>query len=588
MRLGLGPVFAYEWLTTARRWQVYAARSLFVAALLAGLIVVWWGFVAGQTLATTRALAAVGQAVYAAVVGTQLALVMMAAPAATAGAICLDKARGTLTHLLVTDLSDAEIVLGKLAARLVPVLGLVGCALPVMALSTLLGGIDPVALAGAFLVTLGVAVLGCTLALTFSVWASKTHEVLLATYAVWAVWLLIAPTWWTFSTGPGWLEGIDPFWLALAPSWRSGDVDLGARFAFLAAMLALSAVLAGVAILRLRAVAARQDGRRHRRGRGLRVGRIRKWWPGPTLDGNPVLWREWHRQRPSRWGRIVWRLYAVVSVIFTALSIWEIVRTPPFNSELPLFVVGFEVSIGLLLLSVTAATTLAEERVRGSLDILLATPLSSRSIVWGKWWGTFRSVPALAVLPALIVGAAVVCYHGHWEAPVLLVGLVLAYGAALASLGLALATWIPRLGRAVAATVTIYVAVTVGVFFLFMALWNDETGAGLATASPFMGPVLALVTFIEWPHYGDEMGRFWLSSWTVLYALAAGLLAWAVVATFDRCLGRVSDRQGRPRPARGDRQVGGTPGTGVGDARSRPCRACHPDQTSTRRGEIGE
>ena len=37
-----------------------------------------------------------------------------------------------------------------------PVIGLVACTLPVMALLTLLGGVDPDALFGAFLVTLGV------------------------------------------------------------------------------------------------------------------------------------------------------------------------------------------------------------------------------------------------------------------------------------------------------------------------------------------------------------------------------------------------------------------------------------------------
>jgi hypothetical protein len=276
-----------------------------------------------------------------------------------------------------------------------------------------------VALIGAFLVTVGVAVLGCALALTLSVWAGKTHEVLLATYAVWAVWLLFAPTWWAFSAGPGWLELVDPFWLALAPTWRSGAVVLEQRLVFLAAAMALSAALAGVAILRLRAAAARQSGRKeHRRRRwGDRLRPRRWWWPGPTLDGNPVLWREWHRQRPSWWGRIVWRIYAVLSAVFTAVSIREIVRNPPFNSELPIFVIGFEVAIGLLLLSVTAATTLAEERVRGSLDVLLATPLPTRSIVWGKWWGTFRSVPALAVLPGLIAGSYALFHHGHWEAP---------------------------------------------------------------------------------------------------------------------------------------------------------------------------
>ena len=62
-------------------------------------------------------MAEVGERLFVAVVGTQLTLVLLAAPAATAGAICLDRSRGTLTHLLVTDLSDREIVLGKLAAQ---------------------------------------------------------------------------------------------------------------------------------------------------------------------------------------------------------------------------------------------------------------------------------------------------------------------------------------------------------------------------------------------------------------------------------------------------------------------------------------
>ena len=29
-RLGPGPVFVYEWLTTTRRWQLYALRAGFV------------------------------------------------------------------------------------------------------------------------------------------------------------------------------------------------------------------------------------------------------------------------------------------------------------------------------------------------------------------------------------------------------------------------------------------------------------------------------------------------------------------------------------------------------------------------------
>lgn len=185
--LGLGPVFACEWVISSRRWQAYALRSVFVACLLAALATIWWNKPQLRNATTFQQLAALGQQFYIAAVGTELALVMLAAPAATAGAICLDRARGTLTHLMVTDLSDSEIVLGKLAARLVPVLGLIGCTLPVMALLALLGGVNPDAMLGAVLVIVGVAVFGCCLALLFSLWVGKTHEALLGTYAVWTL-----------------------------------------------------------------------------------------------------------------------------------------------------------------------------------------------------------------------------------------------------------------------------------------------------------------------------------------------------------------------------------------------------------------
>ena len=143
MRLGPGPVFVYEWLTAARRWQLYALRVLFVGAILVGL-----AFVSYQRATRDRSvretaslaeLAAYGEAIYLTIVGIELTLVLLAAPAATAGAVCLDKARGTLDHMLATDLSNAEIVLGKLGVRLIPVLGLIACVLPVVALSLAAG-----------------------------------------------------------------------------------------------------------------------------------------------------------------------------------------------------------------------------------------------------------------------------------------------------------------------------------------------------------------------------------------------------------------------------------------------------------------
>jgi len=208
---GLGPVFAYEWRMASRRWQGYALRSLLVLLLLLGLSGVWLGNHDGTRELSVQQLAEIGRGFYAVTTLIVLGLVGLAAPAATAGAICLDKARGNLTLLFSTDLTDAEIVLGKLAARLVPVLGLIACAAPVQALATLLGGVDPAMPTGAILVCLACAVFGCTLALTLSIWGKKTHEVLLSTYAFGILWLLSAPIWAGLASMlPGWAR---PAWL---------------------------------------------------------------------------------------------------------------------------------------------------------------------------------------------------------------------------------------------------------------------------------------------------------------------------------------------------------------------------------------
>ena len=179
-----------------------------------------------------RDYANLGIAYFIAMIGVELALVILAAPAATAGAICIDRARGTLAHMLMTDLSDTEIVLGKLAARLLPVFGLVACTWPVMAISSLLGGIDPIALTLAFAIILAVAVLGCAMALALSVWARKSHEVILATYTVFILGILLWPIWYFLSmtrwTGPPahWALLPNPFYVAFAPYADPGKLQL--------------------------------------------------------------------------------------------------------------------------------------------------------------------------------------------------------------------------------------------------------------------------------------------------------------------------------------------------------------------------
>jgi hypothetical protein len=118
MRWGLGPVFLYECLANSRRWQTYAIRSVVVVILLTSMAAIANSRTSSDPVNTWRDYAELGKSYFYAIIGVELMLVMLAAPAATAGAICVDRARGTLAHILATDLSDPEIVLGKLGARL--------------------------------------------------------------------------------------------------------------------------------------------------------------------------------------------------------------------------------------------------------------------------------------------------------------------------------------------------------------------------------------------------------------------------------------------------------------------------------------
>jgi ABC-type transport system involved in multi-copper enzyme maturation permease subunit len=546
--IGLGPVFAAEWLSISRRWQGYAARVVFVAAVLGALTVVWLARAVNRPAHSVRAQAEVGRVFSGALAVTQLAMVLLVAPAATAGSICLDRARGTLDHMLVTDLSAAEIVLGKLAARLAPVLGVLLCIMPLVALGSLLGGIDPRTMSGAVLVALGAAASGSAAALALSTWGTKTHEVLFATYAVWVLWLLALPMWAGYrllmASGvapPTLLQKGNPIWLVAAPSFQPGAVDLADQAIYCGASLLAAAVLAAVAVVRLRRGAAIRT--RRDQSRAWIYKRLHRFMPRPSLDANPVLWREWHRRRPSIWARGVWLVYAVMTVCLSVTLIVLAVSGGGVRSPVASMGNGFQAGIGLLLLTVSATTTLAEERVRGSLDVLLATPLSTRSIIWGKWWGTFRSVPLLAVAPGA-VAAALARHSGRWEGAVLVVGLFLAYGAAVTSLGLALATWVRRIDHAVALGVAVLGGVTVGWLITVASLASggaipEIAIPEIAAGSPIIGMMFPTIGMEVLPTREWRLLVVGWCVWIGVYLGAAFVLAWATYKTFDRCLSRM-------------------------------------------------
>jgi ABC-type transport system involved in multi-copper enzyme maturation permease subunit len=544
---GLGAVIGRDGRGLARRWYWYAARAVFVAGLLAALGLAAW---AGQREgATVGALARAGQRLFSAFSATQLALVLLAAPAAMAGSICREKECGTLAYLLATDLSATELILGKLAAQVVPLLGLVACGIPVMELATLFGGVNPDALIGAALIAAGAGVFGCALTLLLSVWGTRTHEVLLVTYAVYAVWIGIGPGWMLYNRigvllygPPAWLLQSNP--LVLVVGLALGPLRTGwpGVTRFLAGSLLAAAVLTQVAIVAFRPVALRQL-ERPMRSASARAGW--RWWPGPSLDRNPVLWREWRRGSRTGWTRIIWGLYAVLALGTTGTMITLVARWGlGVGTEVASLLNGMQVAAGMLLVAVAATTALAGERAQGDWDVLLTTPLESRTIVVGKWWSAFRGVPWLAV-PAGLTTLAVATRSGRYAGVALVMGLVLAYGAALASLGLALALWFPRGSQAATLGVAAHVLVTVGWVVLIGMLTQGARGfrgPGLASASPFLAVMFTTIVIQQKdpPEWSECIG--WISFWIIVELATAVVLLVATLATFDRAMGRQSGR----------------------------------------------
>ena len=129
-----------------------------------------------------------------AIATTQLALVLLVAPAATAGAICStgsgqpDSHAGHRSH-------QRRDRAGQAGRAVLPVVRLVGATVPVLALAGLLGGVIFEAIVALTLITLALAAFGCALALAISVRATKTHEVLMAVYAIESLWILCPIVW---------------------------------------------------------------------------------------------------------------------------------------------------------------------------------------------------------------------------------------------------------------------------------------------------------------------------------------------------------------------------------------------------------
>ena len=428
-------------------------------------------------------LAKIGEWFFEAIAMVQLSMILLAAPAATAGAFCSEMARGHVCLMLVSGINSAQIVLGTLGARLLHMLGAVACVVPVLCVASSLGGVPPQALVRLELVTVGTAVLGCAVALAISIVSRRLHETLTATYALLAGWVMgygilfmirftaagrLVPAGW-----PAWFLDVNPYWLALEPIVSPGTYQPVEEWKFLASTTGLALGIAAVAAWRLKASALAEFSPLRRRSWLSRLPFFRSI---VSLDACPVFWRECRSAQSSFWLRLLWGFYIVGALVFTVLAVIECTTAGTGARSGRARSTAFR----LRLAWVCSACSLQPLWPRSGQGAVSTFCSRRRSRLAPWFWAS--GLLATALCPSWHCcpppwRRLMLWTLQRWPGVLLVVGMMLANGAAVTSLGIALATWVPRVDRALILSAAASVLITVGWIPLMLLLFRGW-GAG--------------------------------------------------------------------------------------------------------------
>jgi ABC-type Na+ efflux pump permease subunit len=171
-----GPIISREVLTAPRPLRYFLWRASFSCFLFILLWTAWQSIIGWQNVREVGILARFGGIVYWLFAMLQLTLMLFFAPLFTAAAVSYEKDRRTFTLLLMTDLSDLEIVLGKLIAGLLHIVTILGASVGLLALCALFGGISLSQVINLFLVTAASGIAGGAIGLLIALWRDRTFQ----------------------------------------------------------------------------------------------------------------------------------------------------------------------------------------------------------------------------------------------------------------------------------------------------------------------------------------------------------------------------------------------------------------------------
>ena len=275
-----GPIIAREVLTAPRPPRHYVSRASYAGLLFILMWTAWQSLVGWRDVGEVGVLARFGSILFGLFATVQLTLILVFAPLAAATAVAHEKDRRTFVLLLMTDLSDPEIVLGKLLASLLQAGTLLATGAPVLFACLLLGGVSPGQVVEVIGVTAAAGLVGGSLGLLVALWRDRTFQSLAMTVLAVALVLVSVE-----ALGVA-LPGVRPFGLPLAATLqpyralqailtqRAGASGLGGHpgLPFVGTAILASIALNAFAIARLRVWnPGRNEPREMREGEGAEV-----------------------------------------------------------------------------------------------------------------------------------------------------------------------------------------------------------------------------------------------------------------------------------------------------------------------------
>jgi ABC-type transport system involved in multi-copper enzyme maturation permease subunit len=348
----------------------------------------------------------------------QLVILMLATPLITAGALGVEKEKGTLGLLLSTDLRASEIIIGKLLARLL-ILGQLGLlSAPALFLA---GAWADAPLGRIILIELQAAaatVAFASITLLVSLLTRSTREAILGCYAT-LILVYVGLMMLLGGTLPAWIE---PF-TALERLSRKPYLDyLDLGYGQLGFWLGTALLCLVLTLWRLRPAALKQLEGAPRASRLL-------WSVRPRLRNDPIRWREQYilgiaplpmlRLVPGWLAKLAVLTFAVIlamtgvtnmqhglpSLILAgefSRACQSLTRLDPARVFSEVAVMGGVLFVlSVIVVMVRAGTCISEERRRKTWDDIIMTPLTLEEIRTEKMWGILRATHVYLLLYAL-------------------------------------------------------------------------------------------------------------------------------------------------------------------------------------------